>query len=246
MTEKSEVQKPAIDKAGIFSLREAVAQDARRTSYPGATNGPADAYRHLVGIAEMRRRYGFLVARSAGKLNELDVSDYGASQESDSQMDLKNNEIAEKNGAIARNFEEVKAMAHAEIRAAAIEGGTGKNGTAVYLAPNTWDGDRGRETILVWPPRDLADSSEVERILGKPTDLWTAEDARKVQQDSIYRKSTHPRQAEAFEKVRQSFEHRFGKRAENGGKGGDVHVRAYTRGDGTDVGAHSRSAPGPG
>gem|GEM_PF-6702901 len=102
MTEKSENQKPAIDKANLFELKEAVAHDARQTSYPGATDGPADAYRHLLGIAETRRRYGIGVARTVGDLNEFDLLNYGGSKKSDAQMDLNNNRIAEKIGAVAR------------------------------------------------------------------------------------------------------------------------------------------------
>ena len=115
-------------------------------------------------------------------------------------MDLHNNRIGERIGRAARNTAEVEALVHAEVRATAIEGGTGKNGAAIYLAPENWTGDGNRTTPIVWPPHDLAGSSEVERILGKPTRLWTADDARKVMQDRIYRQSTHPRQAEAFEK----------------------------------------------
>lgn len=71
-------------------------------------------------------------------------------------------------------------------------------------------------------------------------------------QDRIYRQSTHPRQAEAFKKVRKHFEHRYPAPTRGGaatqsreGSSGPVHVDAYTRGDGTQVTTHSRSAPGP-
>jgi hypothetical protein len=64
--------------------------------------------------------------------------------------------------------------------------------------------------------------------------------ARKVMQDRIYTKSSHPRQAEAFEKVRKHFEHRYPSPT----RGGPVQVDAYTRADGTHVTTHSRSAPG--
>ena len=167
-------------------------------------------------------------------------------------MDLHNNRIGERIGRAARNTAEVEALVHAEVRATAIEGGTGKNGAAIYLAPENWTGDGNRTTPIVWPPHDLAGSSEVERILGKPTRLWTADDARKVMQDRIYTKSTHPRQAEAFEKVRKHFEHKYpaptrGRTSapSSSSGGGLVHVDAYTRSDGSRVTTHSRSAPGP-
>jgi hypothetical protein len=240
----------------LLDLKEAVAHNARQTSYPGANNGPADAYRHMLGIAELRRRTSHPAARVAGDWNETEGSTlrpdtWRLKTDADSQVDLHNNRIGERIGRVARSTAEVEAMVHAEVRAAAVEGGTGKNGTAFYLPPEQWSEQQGRNTPPFWPPRDLAGSSEVERILGKPTRLWAADDARKVMQDRIYTQSTHPRQAEAFEKVRKHFEHRYpaptrGRAAtQSGGGGGPVHVDAYTRSDGTQVTTHSRSAPGP-
>ena len=58
--------------------------------------------------------------------------------------------------------------------------------------------------------------------------------------------TNHPHQAEAFEAVRRSFEHRPGKaepRSGDTGPSGPVNVRSCTRDDGTKVDAHSRSAP---
>lgn len=251
MTEKTETKTPPVDRAYLNNLRESAAQNALRTSYPGATDGPADAYRHMLGIAEFRRRTNDPAARVAGNWNERDDAPWRLKTDAASQMDLHNNRIGERIGRVARNTAEVEAMVHAEIRAAAIEGGTGKNGTAVYLPHEKWSEPDDRSKRTVWPPHDLAGSSEVERILGKPTRLWTADDARKVMQDRIYTQSTHPRQAEAFEKVRKHFEYRYpaptrGRAAtQSSSGGGPVHVDAYTRGDGTKVTTHSRSAPGP-
>jgi len=162
MTEKTDKQLSTVANAYPNEIRESVAQNARGTSYPGAKNGPADAYRHMLGIAEIRRRANHPAARAAGDWNETE----------------------------------------------------------------------GRDTPIVWPPHDLAGSSEVERILGKPTRLWTADNARKVMQDRIYAQSTHPRQAEAFEKVRKHFKHRYpaptrGRPAtQSSADGGPVHVDA--------------------
>jgi hypothetical protein len=256
MTAKIEKPMPPVDQASLRDLTESAAQNARATTYPGATNGPADAYRHMLGIAEFRRRTNHPAARVAGDWNEKEGSTlrpdtWRLKTDADSQMDLHNNRIGERIGRVARNTAEVEAMAHAEVRAAAIEGGTGANGTAVYLPPEKWTDPGKRDERTVWPPHDLAGSSEVERILGKPTRLWTADDARKVMQDRIYTQSTHPRQAEAFEKVRKHFEYRYpaptrGRAVtQSSSGGGPVHVDAYTRSDGTKVSTHSRSAPGP-
>jgi hypothetical protein len=256
VSEKTSRPVPAVDKAYPNDLREAVAHNARQTSHPGNTNGPADAYRHMFGIAEVRRRSNHPVARGVGDYNEREGMMLRLKTDADSQMDLHNNRIGERSGRIARNTAEVEARVHAEVRAAAIEGGTGKNGTAVYLPPEKWaEPDPKNESLkrgpTVWPPPGLAGSSEVERILGKPIRLWTEEDARKVMQDRSYTQSNHPRRDEAFEKVRKHFEFRHdGPRrgraaADRTAGGGPVQVDAYTRGDGTNVDAHTRSNPGP-
>jgi hypothetical protein len=145
----------------------------------------------MLGIAELRRRTTDDVARGAGNWNETEGSiwrpdTWRMKTDPSSQMDLHNNRIGERIGRIARDAAEVEAMVHAEVRAAAIEDGTGKNGTAVYLPPAKWTDPGDRKTPTFWPPSDLAGSGEVERILGKPTRLWTEEDARKVMQDRIY------------------------------------------------------------
>ena len=131
MTAKTEKPMPPVDRASVRDLRESVAHNARQTSYPGANNGPADAYRHMRGIAELRRRTNHPAARVAGNWNERDGVPWRLKTDAASQMDLHNNRIGEHIGRVARDTAEVEAMVHAEVRAAAIEGGTGKNGTAV-------------------------------------------------------------------------------------------------------------------
>jgi hypothetical protein len=131
MTIKTNTQVPPVVKAYPNELREAVARNALQTSHPGANNGPADAYRHMFGIAELQRRTNQAVARGAGNWNEKDGVPWRLKSDAASQMDLHNNRIGERIGRVARNTAEVEAMVHAEVRAAAIEGGTGKNGTAV-------------------------------------------------------------------------------------------------------------------
>ena len=131
MSEKAQRPVPPVDRAYPNELEEAVAQNARQTSYPGANNGPADGYRHMFGIAEVQRRGYQAVARTVGTANEVDRKTWRLKTDAGSQMDLHNNRIGERIGRVARNTAEAEAMVHAEIRAAAIEGGTGKNGTAM-------------------------------------------------------------------------------------------------------------------
>ncbi len=245
----SEVPSRAQLEKEFHDLKESFAQRARETSYPGATDGPADAYRHMLAAAEVTRRYTWLTARVVGNRNEGSLIPDRAKLDEASNMDLDNNRIGEKIGKIAKNFEEAERMVRAEINAAALEGGSGKNGTARYLDPGLWKGDTERKAPIAWPPPHLAKSSEVERILGRPPRTWTEEETRKVQADPIYWNSNHPRQAEAFAAVRQWHEQRYDKRKGNGSgrgagaSGGPVQVRSYARDDGTKVDAHTRSAP---
>ncbi len=261
MAETSQRRVPT--RAEIDALKKTFEENAKQSPYPGASDDPADAYRHIVGMAELSRRHGFAPAYAAGILNELKPnldayksrSDYdkiGILGES-SQMDLHNNDIGLEIGRTAQSFEEVQQRAHAAIRAAAIEGGTGKNGTARFLSQEKWSGDDKRQEHIVWPVRGLAQSSEVESILGRPPETWSEDEVQKVMRDRIYWDTNHPRQAEAFEAVRRAFEHRQNNpaRAQGGNgsgrgeaaSGGPVNVRSYTRDDGTKVDAHSRSAP---
>lgn len=41
------------------SVEDAASAEALASPLPGYYDGPADAYRHIVGTAEARRRYGF-------------------------------------------------------------------------------------------------------------------------------------------------------------------------------------------
>jgi hypothetical protein len=207
----------------------------------------------MLAAAEVTRRYTWLTARIVGNRNEGSLIPDRAKLDEASNMDLDNNRIGERIGKIAKSFDEAERMVRAEINTAAIEGGSGKNGTARYLDPDLWKGDENRNADLIWPPPHLAKSSEVERILGRPPRTWTEEEMRKVQADPIYRNSNHPRQAEAFAAVRQWHEQRYDKRKGSssgrgngrgaGAGGGPVQVRSYARDDGTKVDAHARSAP---
>ena len=40
------------------SVERAASLEADQSPLPGENNGPADAYRHIVGAAELRRRFG--------------------------------------------------------------------------------------------------------------------------------------------------------------------------------------------
>lgn len=54
----------------INRIGENVAYSARESGLPGTHNGPADALRHSMAMAELTRRYGGHLARGLGVVNE--------------------------------------------------------------------------------------------------------------------------------------------------------------------------------
>ena len=55
----------------INRIGENVAYSARESGLPGTHNGPADALRHSMAMAELTRRYGSHIARGLGVANEV-------------------------------------------------------------------------------------------------------------------------------------------------------------------------------
>lgn len=54
----------------IEAIQNFATAEARSARMPGWTNGPADAYRHLIVVGEMTRRFGDLPATLMAELNE--------------------------------------------------------------------------------------------------------------------------------------------------------------------------------
>lgn len=53
------------------SVEDAASAEALASPLPGYYDGPADAYRHIVGTAELRRRFGFGTAYALATTNEM-------------------------------------------------------------------------------------------------------------------------------------------------------------------------------
>jgi hypothetical protein len=216
---------------------------ANSSGLPGRHNGPADALRHIAGIAEATRRYGAMPAATFGELNEL-----GSGAADSSRMDRhNNNEVAIRIGRTARTSEDVARLAKAEIAAAIEHNGSGANGTAIWLEKERWNeaGRPGGSLVADFPPAWKDDAAlRVERLLTVPVDDWSEDDVRAVQASRLYWQSGNPRQAEAFEKVKSWFESSETRRRNQlRTSHGPVTVDPYTRGDGTKVDGHTRSAP---
>ncbi|WP_291296635.1 hypothetical protein [Elioraea sp.] len=147
-------------------VEDAAEREALRSDLPGYYEGPADAYRHIVGVAELRRRFGFPTAFGIAAGNEVygfhrrrlrrgprDID--GPSRE----MDEHNNAIGLEIGASARTYEEVVRRARAAIDAGVTNGGSGSDNTPRWIAVGDWDEPelrpKANRTIPVTWPSDI-------------------------------------------------------------------------------------------
>lgn len=226
-------------------------QETKSSRLPGTHNGPGDAFRHIIWIAEEARTRGSLPAWAMGEANEI-KGNYRAVDEKDRQKPdeatmgrSNNNEIALRIARAAKSREDVVRLAKAEIAASFEHGGSGANGTARYLPKERWGDIEGHGPRDNWPPAWKDDAAlRVERLLTLPVEDWTEDDVRAVQASRRYWQSGNPRQAEAFEKVKSWFESSEARRRNQlRTSHGPVTVDPYTRGDGTKVDGHTRSAP---
>lgn len=127
------------------SVEKAAEREAETSPLPGYYLGPADAYRHIVGVGELRRRFGFPIAygiatgnevlrtherRFRGGIREIDVLSR--------EMDDHNNAIGLEIGATARTYAEVVRRARATIDAGVASNGTGADDTPRWLAADRW------------------------------------------------------------------------------------------------------------
>jgi hypothetical protein len=86
------------------SVERAAAAEASGSPLPGFYDGPADAYRHIVGTAEMRRRFGFGTAYAIAYANEARGSWLRNQPAASREMDDHNNAIGFSIGADAKNL----------------------------------------------------------------------------------------------------------------------------------------------
>lgn len=149
-------------------------QEARAARLPGWTNGPADAYRHLIVVGEMRRRFGPVAATLSAEGNEfaswlamigaemgdreVSISNRPASR----AMDRYNNwHVAPALGRAADGPEAVVANARRAIERAASFGGSGHANTAYWLPRSQWVNDGPSDN---WPSPDWPDLSQSAAI----------------------------------------------------------------------------------
>ena len=172
-------------------------------------------------------------------------SDDASIRESTAMDDFVNmRSVAKMEGVTSR--EEVERRAEKIIRDAIREGGSGANGTVPYHPSSRWmtrgvadDSDIDPKWGVPKSGTDGATKNSilVDAILGKPGADWSEEEARLVMSDPRYWHSSK-REQRVADRVQDSYRSRFSNRT-----GGAVQVGAYTRDDGTNVTAHTRSAP---
>jgi len=116
---------------------------------PGAQFGPADAYRHIVAAAELRRRLG-PVAAGILEGNEMrsiyadmtqmltGASRHPANSRAARDMDRHNNAVGVAIGATAETPEEVVGRARQAIDHARQWGGSGHQNTAYWTERSLW------------------------------------------------------------------------------------------------------------
>jgi hypothetical protein len=146
-----------------MSVNRAASDEARLSDLPGYYDGPADAYRHIVGVAELHRRHGYDIAFAIAHGNEiLGLADRWRRRDLTErdfhlrEMDDHNNAIGLEIGATARTYEEVVRRARAAIDSAVAHRGSGADGTPRWRPMDEWEERDGRpkaeRTIPVtWP-----------------------------------------------------------------------------------------------
>lgn len=195
---------------------------AKASGLPGGQFGPRDAFRHMVGAAELARRSGLLPAHAVTEGNEqlswafeelrtLEGRRLAPSLSRESRaMDRANNAIGLRIGLRVETPGDVIEAVKIEIERA-HQTVPGANGAAVWFAPNRWEDPKiGDEGAANWPPRDWPN-------------IMADQGVREYSGHSV------------------ASRYRF--QAEPDGKGGGpVFVRPHRR-DGHDVDGFTRAAP---
>lgn len=160
-------------------------------------------------------------------------------------MDERVNDRCLKAMAGANTPEEIRARAKQLTIDAIAHGGNGEDGSLPYRDRRAWIGQH--KTIPAeFGGEDPGIShrgyapTRVDDILGLPVESWTEEDRRAVMGDKRYY-DPRKRDPRIVARVEKSYSHAYG--SDSSGQSGPVSVDAYTRADGTQVDAHTRSRP---
>lgn len=159
------------DEVAAFANAEAAA-----SGLPGNVNGPRDAYRHLIGTAELARRVGLVTGWGMVEFNEFnswlamqralrDGRDVALPNQPESRaMDRHNNALALSISYRAQSPETIVARARRQIERAGREhSGSGHGGTAYWMPRSRWDDPTGTVDWhdLQWP--DATETAHFKR-----------------------------------------------------------------------------------
>ncbi|MBS7788363.1 hypothetical protein KTR66_00070 [Roseococcus sp. SDR] len=226
------------------SVQSAASSEAIESSLPGYLEGPADAYRHIVGAAELRRRFGWAIAYAIVTGNEARGTHARGHTPELRRMDDHNNAIGLSIGADATSYEEVVRRARAANDAGIENTGSGRGQTPLWLSQEQWKEVSGRQPAERALPVEWSDAipsaadyrfgderfgadrsfrsgtprerqaALFERLDATPTAEWSEADVRGVIASPAYRNSAAADHALWRERVRQYFEERASGRDE--------------------------------
>lgn len=221
-----------------WSVGRAAEREAEASPLPGYFDGPADAYRHIAGTAELRRRFGWAIAYGIVTGNEVVGTHVRGHSPELRRMDDHNNAIGLAIGADAQSYEEIVRRARAAVDDGIRNGGSGTGQTPLWTPQEQWREPRGRPKMdrplpVEWPDgipsaagyrfgdeRFGADrafrqgtprerqAALFERLEATPTAEWSEADVRGVIASPAYRNSAVADHALWRERVRQYFEER--------------------------------------
>jgi hypothetical protein len=229
----------------LNSLAIPVATNEALASFlPGRVNGPADAYRHIVWVAEMTRRMGPDMGGSLAELHEMQGQASAMRREVMGQgrdainsaaataMDRRNNLLGVSIGIQATTFEDVLRLAREAIDRSPRDGSGSVIG-AVWLPQDRWIANPSPDpTPWNWPNPDWSrvPRQHVTEYLMGGAEYRSGADHRLLAAER--RAALAAEKREAWTLLLEQDEAR----------GGPVQVRAHSR-EGHPVRAHTRSNP---
>ncbi len=224
----TELETAVIRSLGLEDALNGARDEARNSGLPGPSQGPANAYQHLLISGELWRRLGPIAGPIAAAAHEIGNDARGDQTFLDSQMDGHNNRIVASERPAFKTWEDVVRWARAKIEESASQNGDGEEGRALWLEkqPAAWHPDF--ENVPITPiekggpehrfgvqvagagPSDASVRPAAANPLDRPVETWSEQDVRAVLSSPAYLEPQHARREQARRLVRAWFERRFG------------------------------------
>lgn len=162
-------------RAIAAEVRRFAEAEALSSRLPGQDQGPADAYRHLIGVAELSRRAGPLLAAAMAERNEWTSTEAmlrsilggrpiaPSNMPAARMMDRHNNLLAVGIGARARSTEDVVLRVRSLMeRAIETTGGSGRGNSPYWREARYWSDGL---TLADWSPSNWSGISEATHFI---------------------------------------------------------------------------------